>query len=76
MVHLLSSGFDMTLRADQMEKIVAQVARGAPAPDNEPKEAADFRAGVTAEVDQARQIAEDRGLPFVVEIPNETPEMW
>ena len=66
----------MALGADQMEKIVAQVARGAPAPKGEPKEAAEFRAGVTAEIDQARQIAEARGLPFVVEIPSETPEMW
>ncbi len=66
----------MTLQADEMEKIVAQVARGEDPPPKESKEAAEFRAGVTKEIESAREIAEERGLPFSVEIPNETPEMW
>ncbi len=55
---------------------VAQVARGEDPPPKESKEAAEFRAGVIKETDAAREIAEERGLPFSVEIPNETPEMW
>lgn len=67
----------MTLGAEQMEKIVMQIARGeTEGPDNESKEAAEFRAGVIKETDAAREIAEERGLNFVIEIPNETPEMW
>lgn len=66
----------MTLQADEMEKIVAQVARSVDPPPKESKEAAEFRAGVTKEIESAREIAEERGLPFSVEIPNETPEMW
>ncbi len=66
----------MTLRGDEMEKIVAQVARGEDPPPKEAKEAAEFRAGVIKETDAAREIAEERGLNFVIEIPNETPEMW
>ena len=66
----------MTLGADEMERIVAQAARGEEPTVRESKEAAEFRAGVTAEIDSARQIAEERGLNFMVEIPYETPEMW
>ena len=66
----------MTLTAEQMERIVAQVAGGAEAPGQEAAEAAEFRAGVTDEIENARQIAEARGLEFIVEIPNETPEMF
>ena len=66
----------MTLTAEEMERIVTQVARDEEAPAGERKEAAEFRAGVTAEVEQARGIADDLGLDFQVEIPNETPEMW
>ena len=66
----------MKLTADKMEKIVAQVARGEKPPTSESKEAAEFRAGVTQEIAAARKIADERDLPFMVEIPNETPEMW
>ncbi len=55
---------------------VAQVARGEDPPAKESKEAAEFRAGVIKETDAAREIAEERGLNFIIEIPNETPEMW
>ena len=64
----------MTLTGDQMEKIVAQVSRGQAPPGDESQEAADFRAGVTAEVNQAAKIAADLGLDFQVEIPNEIPD--
>ena len=66
----------MTLRADQMEKILTQVAAGVDATGTESAEAAEFRAGVTKEIESARQIAKARGLNFIVEIPNEIPEMW
>ena len=66
----------MTLHADEMEKIVAQVARGEDPKVRETKEATEFRQGVTREIEEARKIAEERGLNFIVEIPNETPEMW
>ena len=42
----------------------------------ETKEAVEFRDGVTREIEEARKIADDLGLNFMVEIPNETPEMW
>ncbi len=64
----------MALTGDQMEKIVAQVSRGQAPPGDESQEAADFRAGVTAEINQAARIAQDLGLDFQVEIPNEIPE--
>lgn len=67
---------NMTLSADQMERILTQVSRNEAAPDQETKEAAEFRAGLTAEIDQAKTIADDLGLEFQVEIPNETPLMW
>lgn len=66
----------MTLRADQMEKIVAQVARGEKPKGLESKAAAEFREGVTKEIEAASEIAKERGLDFIVEIPSETPEMW
>ena len=66
----------MTLGADDMERIVTQVAAGYNPGEDESKEAAEFRAGVTAEINQAREIADDLGLDFQVEIPNETPLMW
>ncbi|ACT65595.1 predicted protein [Cyanophage PSS2] len=66
----------MTITAEQMERILAQVAGGAEAPEQEAAEAAEFRAGVTDEIENAREIAKARGLDFVVEIPNETPEMF
>ncbi|QNJ25939.1 hypothetical protein SynSYN20_01612 [Synechococcus sp. SYN20] len=59
-----------------MERIVTQVSRGEELSGRESGEAAEFRAGVTQEVDQAREIAEELGLDFQVEIPNETPLMW
>jgi hypothetical protein len=66
----------MTLSAEEMERIVTQVSRGEELAGRESEEAAEFRAGVTEEVDQAREIAEELGLDFQVEIPNETPLMW
>ncbi|MBP47129.1 MAG: hypothetical protein CMH53_04255 [Myxococcales bacterium] len=66
----------MALYADEMEKIVTQVARGEEPQVRESKDAAEFREGVTNEIEEARKIAEERGLDFMVEIINETPEMW
>ena len=66
----------MTLRADEMEIIVTQVVRGEKTEVCETKEVAEFREGVTREIEEARKIADDLGLDFMVEIPNETPEMW
>jgi|TARA_B100000035_G_scaffold188356_1_gene160810 soluble cytochrome b562 len=66
----------MSLYADEMEKIVTQVARGEKPQIRESKEATEFREGVTNEIEEARKIAEERGLDFMVEIINETPEMW
>ena len=58
-----------------MERIVAQVARGEKNDVPETKEAAEFRAGVTKELQSAAEIAKKKGLPFIVEIPNEFPEI-
>ena len=66
----------MTLYADEMEKILTQVACGQEPQVRESKEATEFREGVTSEIEEARKIAEERGLDFMTEIINETPEMW
>ena len=45
----------MTLKADEMERIVTQVARGEEPEVRESKEAAEFRQGVTREIEEARK---------------------
>ena len=64
----------MPLTGDQMERIVAQVSRGQAPPGKESAEAATFRAGVQAEIDQAASIAQDLGLDFQVEMIDEIPD--
>ncbi len=65
----------MTLRGDEMERIVAQVARGEKNEVPETREVAEFQAGVTKEIQAAGEIAKKKGLPFIVESPNEFPEL-
>ena len=66
----------MALTAEEMTRITKQVVLGEEPPDNESAEAANYRVGVTLEIQDAERIATERGLPFEVVLPSEHQEMW
>lgn len=66
----------MALTAEEMISITKEVVLGVEPPDNESAEAANYRRGVTLEIQDAERIAKERGLPFEVVLPSEHQEMW
>lgn len=66
----------MALTAEEMTRITKQVVLGEDPPENETAEAANYRVGVTLEIEEAERIANERGLPFEVVLPSEHQEMW
>ena len=64
------------MTAEEMIRITKEVVLEIDPPAGESKEAADYRKGVTAEIADAERIANEKGLPFEVVLPNEHQEMW